>query len=136
MSADSIPQFVEQFVFLNLLVVGISHIALARAWDEFFAMLRAKGKAGVIVNGLLALTFGSIVVAGHNVWSGLPVVVTIMGWAQLLKGFLHLVVPGVGERSLRMAETNPLRKFRIGGAVLLLINVPIAWLVFSRFSQD
>lgn len=133
--SQAVQHIIEWFVFLNFLVVGMSHIAQARAWDEFFALLRAKGRAGVIVNGLLALTFGSIVVAGHNIWSGLPVIVTIVGWAQLLKGFLHLVVPGVGERSLRMAETNPLWKFRVGGAVMLLVNVPIAWLVFSRFSQ-
>lgn len=134
MSDDAIQRFVQLFVFLNFLVVGMSHIAQARAWDEFFALLRAKGRAGVIVNGLLALTFGSIVVAGHNVWGGLPTVVTLMGWAQLLKGFLHLAVPGIGERSLRMAETNPVNKFRIGGVVLLLVDVPIGWLVFSRFA--
>ena len=45
---------------------------------------------------------------------------------------MHLAVPGVGERSLRMAETNPLNKFRIGGVVMLVIDVPIAWLLFSR----
>jgi len=133
MSEHAIERFVEIFVFLNFLVVGVSHITQARAWDEFFALLRAKGGAGVICNGLLALTFGSIVVAGHNVWSGLPMVVTLVGWAQLLKGFLHLAVPGLGERSMRMAVTNPLNKFRVGGALLLLINVPIGWLVFSRF---
>lgn len=134
MTDDAIQRFVELFVFLNFLVVGISHITQARAWDEFFALLRAKGRAGVMINGLLALTFGSIVVAGHNVWSGLPTIVTVIGWGQLLKGFLHLAVPGVGERSLRMAETNPLNKFRIGGAVMLVVNVPIAWLVFSRLA--
>ncbi len=129
---EAVQRFVEWFVFLNFLVVGISHIAQARAWDDFFALLRAKGRAGVIFNGLLALTFGSIVVAGHNVWGGLPTVVTLVGWAQLLKGFLHLAIPGVGERSMRMAETNPLNKFRIGGALMLLLTVPIGWLVFSR----
>lgn len=132
MSDHAIQRFVEVFVFLNFLVVGISHITQARAWDEFFALLRAKGSAGAIFNGLLALTFGSIVVAGHNVWSGLPIVVTLVGWAQLLKGFLHLTVPGIGKRSMRMAETNPVSKFRIGGSLLLLVNLPIGWLVFSR----
>ena len=132
MNDHAIERFVEVFVFLNFLVIGVSHITQARAWDEFFALLRSKGRAGVIFNGMLALTFGSIVVAGHNVWSGLPIVVTLVGWAQVLKGVLHLTVPGIGERSMRMAETNALNKFRIGGAALLLVNVPIAWLVLSR----
>lgn len=129
--SGAVQRFVEWFVFLNFLVVGISHITQARAWDEFFALLRAKGRAGAMINGMIALTFGSIVVAGHNVWGGLPTVVTLVGWAQLVKGFLHLAVAGMGERSMRMAETNPLSKFRIGGAVMLAVNVPIAWLLFA-----
>ena len=123
-------RFVELYVFLGFLVVGISHITMAAAWSDFFALLRSKGRAGVIANGLLALTFGSIVVAGHNVWSGLAIVVTLIGWAQLLKAFLHLTIPGIGERSLQMAETNPLLKLRLGGAVMLLVDVPIASILF------
>lgn len=124
--------FVELYVFLGFLVVGISHITMAAAWNEFFAMLRSRGRAGVIVNGMLALTVGSIVVAGHNIWSGLPMIVTLVGWAQLLKGFLHLAIPGLGERSLQMAETNPLTKFRLGGVVMLILDVPIGYLVFTQ----
>ena len=39
--------------------------------------------------------------SGHNVWSGgaLPVVVTLVGWAALLKGVALLLVP-----SERMAD--------------------------------
>ena len=125
-------QFVELFVFLCFLVVGISHIANAHAWTEYFALLRAKQRAGVIVNGLLALTFGAIVVAGHNVWSGLPMIVTVAGWANLLKGALHLAVPGIGERSLRMTATNPVAKFRLSGVVLLVVDLPIGYVVFAQ----
>jgi hypothetical protein len=124
-------RFVELYVFLGFLVVGISHITMAAAWNDFFALLRSKGRAGVIVNGMLALTVGSIVVAGHNVWSGLPIIVTLVGWAQLLKGFLHLAIPSIGERSLQMAKTNPVTKFRIGGAIMLILDIPVAYLVFT-----
>lgn len=124
-------RFVELYVFLGFLVIGISHITMAAAWNEFFALLRSKGRAGVIANGLLALTVGSIVVAGHNVWTGLPILVTLLGWAQLIKGFLNLAVPGIGERSLQMAERNPLIKFRLGGALMLIVDVPIGYLVFT-----
>ena len=124
-------RFVELYVFLGFLVVGISHITMAAAWDEFFALLRSKGRAGVIANGMLALAFGSIVVVGHNIWSGLALIVTLIGWAQLVKAFLHLTIPGIGERSLQMAETNPLTKFRLGGAVMLIVDIPVAYLVFS-----
>ena len=41
-------------------------LGAARAWVDFFTMLRAQGRAGVFVNGFLALGFGSLVVAFHK----------------------------------------------------------------------
>jgi hypothetical protein len=35
----------------------------------------------VSAKGFLALWFGTIIVAFHNVWSGLAMVVTLLGWA-------------------------------------------------------
>ena len=49
----------------------------------------------MLFSGMVATTAGLAVVLGHQVWSGgaLPVVVTIMGWAALLKGVALLLVP-------------------------------------------
>jgi len=65
-----------------LLVIGLSHVAQPRAWVEFFVWLRGKGHAGVFVNGFLSLGFGSFIVAFHNVWNGLPVILTLLGWGK------------------------------------------------------
>jgi hypothetical protein len=49
--------------------------------------------------GIFTLLVGLAMVLGHNVWSGgvLPVVVTLTGWAALLKGTLALVLLPVSE---------------------------------------
>src|SRR5215212_7415401 len=85
----------EVFAAMFLLVVGLSHILQPRAWVDFFLCLRSKGHAGVFVNGFLALGFGSIIVAFHIVLTGLPAVLTIIGWAQVLKGLLSFVAPRI-----------------------------------------
>jgi hypothetical protein len=43
-------------------------------------MLREKGEVGSILNGLLHFPLGALIVSFHNVWHGIPLVVTIMGW--------------------------------------------------------
>jgi hypothetical protein len=44
---------------------------------------------------MVATAVGLAVVLGHQVWSGgaLPAVVTLMGWAALLKGVTPMLVP-------------------------------------------
>ena len=49
----------------------------------------------VLLAGVFAVALGLGLVIGHNVWSGgaLPVVVTLVGWAALIKGFVLLALP-------------------------------------------
>ena len=44
--------------------------------------------------GLMGMTAGLAIVLAHNVWSGgaLPVIVTLFGWAALIKGMLLLLL--------------------------------------------
>jgi len=45
--------------------------------------LRGIGRCGVFIEGLFTLNCGALVVAFHNVWTGLPVVVTLIGWGMV-----------------------------------------------------
>jgi hypothetical protein len=49
----------------------------------------------LFIAGLVGVTAGLAIVLSHNVWSGgaLPVIVTLFGWASLLKGIILLVLP-------------------------------------------
>src|SRR3954470_7762617 len=70
---------VELFAFIQLLVVGLSHLLQPRAWVKFFMTLHAHGHAGVLVHGFLSLWFGSIILGFHQVWHGVPAVLTVTG---------------------------------------------------------
>lgn len=49
----------------------------------------------VFLFGLITVAAGLAIVLSHNIWSGgaLPVIVTIVGWATLLKGAAFLFFP-------------------------------------------
>jgi hypothetical protein len=123
---------IEIFVLVSLAVVSLSHIVRASAWTAYFDLLRRHGAAGVMVNGMMALWFGALIVAFHNLWSWPAIIVTLIGWAQVLKGTLHLCIPGVGERSLGLVSTNPERKFMLAGAGMLVVTVVVAVTLFFR----
>ena len=112
----------EFFVAVFSLVIGLSHVLQPRAWVEFFTALREKGRAGAFVNGFLSLGCGAFIVAFHNVWHGLPVVLTLVGWAQVLKGLLIFVAPQIAMRGLARVSPERAWEFVVAGVLSLALS--------------
>ncbi|HVJ68776.1 MAG TPA: hypothetical protein VM510_12375 [Caulifigura sp.] len=123
---NSSAQAVEALVAINCLVVGLSHLPRPRGWVAFFHWLRDRGVAGAFVNGLLSLSFGSLIVAFHPVWSGWPLVVTLFGCTQVFKGMVCLVLPDVALRSLSRVDVTRAHEFRAAGVVLIVLGLAAA----------
>jgi hypothetical protein len=123
---------IELYAAVNLLVIGLSHLLLPRIWVDGFIRLRSLGLGGVFLNGMLSLSFGSLIVAFHNVWSGLPIVLTIFGWLQVAKGLVSLTVPQWGMRSLERVSPERANEFVAGGAIFLVLSAFMWYLVFTR----
>jgi len=118
----------ELFAAINCIVIGLSHLVQPRVWVDFFIRLRSMGRAGVFVNGFLSLWFGSIIVAFHNVWHGWAIVLTVLGWAQVLKGLLCFVAPQLNMSMLNRVSHERAWHFRVGGVVLAVVGALFAWL--------
>jgi hypothetical protein len=122
----------EIFAAVSLLVIGLSHIAQPRAWVEFLVWLRGKGHVGVFVNGFLTPSFGSLIVAFHNVWTGLPVILTLLGWAQVLKGLVSFVAPQVALSGLARVSTERAWQFVAGGILALALSAVMGYIALTR----
>lgn len=90
----------EVFATIHLLIVGLSHVFRPHAWVNFFIWLRERGYPGVFVHGFLSLGFGSMILAFHNVWSGLPNALTVAGCLYLVKAVLCFLFPSTQMRTL------------------------------------
>ena len=82
---------VEKLAVICFFLFGISHIVQPRAWAEFFVRLREKGTAGSFINGWIHFPLGALIVAFHNVWHGIPAILTVLGYAWVIKGFIYFV---------------------------------------------
>jgi hypothetical protein len=112
-------------------VLGLSHILQPRAWVEFFILLRGKGNAGAFVDGLLNLPIGAVIVAFHNRWSGLPVVLTLVGWALLIKGIIRFCAPQLALRIISRVSIERAWEFQLAGAGLLVLAGLVGYGIYA-----
>ncbi len=119
------------YTALQLTVIGISHITAPKAWARYFIWLREQGKAGVLVVAAMSLVFGTPIVAFHEIWSGWPLAVTLVGWAQIMKATIYFVFPGYGLRRLAIVSEERSWIFIPAGVMLLVLSVP-AWYLLIR----
>jgi hypothetical protein len=106
---------VEKLTAICFLVTGLSHIAQPRVWVRFFIMLREKQEVGSFLNGLVHFPLGAFIVAFHNVWHGLPMIVTIIGWGLLIKSTIYFVWPQHGVRMLATISLERSWQFVVAG---------------------
>ena len=85
-------------------VLGLSHILQPEAWVETFILIRGQGAPGSFLDGLPYLILAAIVIAFHNVWSGIPVVLTLIGWAALIKSLLDSACRSGGENDVARVD--------------------------------
>ena len=118
---------IEIYAIINLAVIGLSHAIAPRAWVQFFAVLRERGEAGVFANAFLRLLFGSLVVGFHQVWSGIPLVLTLLGWAQVLKAVLYFAFPGYGLRKMEIPTEERANVFVAPGLAFIAVAGLLAY---------
>lgn len=123
---------IERLVAISFLVIGLSHILQPRAWVEFFIRFREKGAVGSLQLGLFHLPLALLIVSFHNIWHGLPLVVTLVGWGQLLKSFLYLIYPKHGLKMLSVLSVERSWQFILGGVFAIAISGVIFFSLWQR----
>jgi hypothetical protein len=119
---------IERLVGISFLVIALSHILRPREWGEFFDQLRAKGAPGAFLNGMISLSFGTLIVGFHGTeWSGWAGIVTFVGWAQVFKGMLNLCFPAYGLRSMSMVSADRHKKLVVAGALMLPASIAMLY---------
>jgi uncharacterized protein YjeT (DUF2065 family) len=125
-----VEQATEIFAAISFLVIGLSHLIQPKAWVAFYQALATRGTSGVFFEGFLLLNFGAIIVAFHNVWEGPELLLTLIGWTQVLKGTGRFVAPQVGLQLMQRINEERAWYFRAGGVLALVISGFLWWIRF------
>lgn len=112
---------VEVLAIVLFGILGLSHLLQPRAWVDFFILLRGKGETGAFVDGFLNLPLGGAIVGFHNTWSGIPLVLTLVGWGLLIKGSIRFCAPKQALRIMARVSVERSWEFQVAGAGLMAL---------------
>jgi hypothetical protein len=117
---------------LYLIVISVTMFAHAQTTVEIMKAI-VQDRPLLFVCGLLGFTAGLAIVLAHNVWSGgvLPVVVTLFGWAALIKGVLLLLLPPETESRIFITGLGYEQYPNVFAAFALLLG---AYMAYSGFN--
>ena len=121
---------VEVLAMILFGILGLSHILQPKAWAEFFILLRGKGEAGAFVDGFLNLPLGGLIVGFHNTWSGLPLVLTLVGWGLLIKSLIRFCAPKLTLRMMSRVSVERCWEFQVAGVGLVVLGGLIGYGVY------
>ena len=122
---------VEKLTAIFFFVTGLSHIFQPRVWVQFFVFLREKGEVGSFLNAFVHFPLGAFIVAFHNVWHGIPMIVTIIGWGLVVKGTLYFAAPRLGLRALATVSLERSWQFVVAGVFSVLLAAVIYYPLLS-----
>lgn len=110
---------------------GLSHILQPKAWAEFFILLRGKGEAGAFVDGFLNLPMAAVIVGFHNTWSGIPAVLTLVGWCLLIKSLIRFCAPRLALRMMARVSVERSWESQVAGAGLVVFAALLGYGVYA-----
>jgi hypothetical protein len=110
---------IEIAVAVGFLVIGLSHLFQPRVWAQYFIDLREKGEVASFHVAFMHLPLGALIVGFHNVWSGAGLVLTVIGWAYVLKSLVYFVWPRHGLRVLARVSVERAWGFAVVGVLLI-----------------
>jgi len=91
---SALTVFLGKLIGVYCLIVALTMIANRRTTVDAVNDLITDPPL-VLLSGVIAVAVGLGVVIGHNIWSGgaLPVVITLVGWASVIKGIALMALP-------------------------------------------
>lgn len=124
---------IQKLAIVSFFVIGCSHVFQPRVWAQFFIDLRSKGEIGSFINAFIHLPLGALIVAFHNVWQGIPLILTLLGYGWVLKSFIYFVLPSYGLKSMSRVSLEKSKGFILAGVVMVAIG---GSLLFSLVSTQ
>ena len=125
-------QAIQFFTSVNFFVIGLSHIFQRSVWVEYFAKLHSLGRLGPFAEGFLYLNFGALIVSFHNVWTFPEVVLTLIGWTQVLKALYRFTAPSKVLRLYERMQPERAWQIQVAGGFLLALSAFFMFLAFRE----
>jgi uncharacterized protein YjeT (DUF2065 family) len=116
-----VEEAIQKIAVISFFIIGLSHIFQPLLWTKFFIAIREKEETGAFINGFIHFPLGALIAAFHNVWQGIPIILTFIGYGLVLKGLICFVFPKLALKSL--ARVSPEKSWEMVVAGIILIGI-------------
>src|SRR5215510_16048615 len=123
--------YLGRFIGLFLVIAALSMFLVKDSVVEMATAL-IDDRALLLIVGLIALGIGLAIVVGHNLWTAglFPLVITLFGWSQLLRGLALLLLPA--ETQIAFFQVMRLEDFfYIYAGIPLVIGAYLTYVGFT-----
>lgn len=125
--------FLSRLIGLFCILAALSMIVRGRVTVDTLALMLADAPLMYML-GVILLVAGLAMVVAHNIWSGgaLPVVITFIGWATMIKGLLFLILTPESDTALYLNVLHYREYFYGYAAFSLVVGVFLAYGGFRK----
>lgn len=121
--------FLAAIIGPMFLVLGLSVLFYADVWNKLVGEWE-KNHFSLLATMFFSLIFGLVVINKYNTWDWSPyVIVTISGWAALIKAVVYFLVPGKHYKAM-IKMLNCKCYFQASGAIMTLLGAWLSYLVY------
>jgi uncharacterized membrane protein HdeD (DUF308 family) len=125
----SISLFLAKVIGIYLLVAGIFIIRNYRSQKDVARDI-IEDNALRYIFGSASLLIGLLIIAAHNNWTeGWKIVITVIGWATLLKGVATFLIPKEKMLSLIEKFGSP-NWYLMGGIIWTVLGLYLSYIGF------
>lgn len=118
----TVTQLLAVFVGLYLVAAGIGFLSARDSYSKLLDEFRDNTALG-FVTGAFVLTLGAAMVAIHNLWtSPLAIIVSVIAWWTLIKGFCLLALR---NQFLALANSASFKNSVLLGAVVIIFGAAL-----------
>ncbi len=123
---------IQKLAIVAFFVTGLSHIIQPRVWAQFFIDIREKGEVGSFIVAFIHFPLGALIVAFHNVWQGLPMILTLIGYGLVLKSLVYFVFPKRGLKALSRVSLEKTWEFVVAGVFSVGLSGLLMFILISK----
>lgn len=111
-----------------ILAIGIGFFVSRRYYVRLYKNIQNEPLA-TLTFGIMAMIIGIIHVFAHNVWGSFTeVVISLFGWATLVKGAVFLVAPKFVDKA---ADWEAAKKLvPLAGTLALIAGIYVTWVAY------
>jgi len=121
--------FIAKFLGVAYVIFGLGLLLNPKYYKKMLSDLM-KSTSSIYYGGIMALVAGFLITYYHNLWcTNWAVVITVLGWMGLLKGFLLIVLPNVMV-SWTKSWTKNMSFIPLWGSIVLLMGLYLIYFGF------